>query len=67
MDALAAAMAGLPLSSAKVRVGPPLFWRVPRRGSPEMSPEPIGVLEALFKDPSSTRLLRLVTMVPLPA
>src|SRR3990172_11077305 len=29
---LPASMAGLPVSKACVSVGPPLFWRVPRRG-----------------------------------
>ena len=67
MVASPAAKAGLPGSRARVRVGPPLFARGPRRGSPEMFPEPGEVLEASVIDASSTRLLRLVTMVPLPA
>ena len=66
MVALAAPMAGLPTLKAMVKVGPPLLARVPRSGSPEMFPEPVGVLEAFVIDPSSTRLLVLVPMVPLP-
>ena len=62
-----AAIAGLRAPSAMVKVGPPLFARGPRRGSPEMFPAPGEVLELSFKVPSSTRLLRLVPMVPPPA
>ena len=35
-----ASMAGLPASSAWVRVGPPLSWRAPSRGSPVMGCRP---------------------------
>ena len=57
-------IAALPASSAMVKVGPPLFCKGPRRGSPERSPDPVGVLELLVIDPSSTRLFELVTIVP---
>ena len=65
--ALPALIAALPFNNAIVKVGPPLICRGPRSGSPEMFPDPVGVLEAFVKDPSSTKLLRLVLMVPLPA
>ena len=67
MVASPAAMAGLPGSRARVRVGPPLFAKGPRRGSPEMFPEPGEVLEASVIDASSTRLFLLVTILPVPA
>ena len=66
MVASPAAIAGLPSPSAMVSVDPPLFCRGLRKGSPEMFPEPVGVLEESIIDPSSTRLLRLVPMVPPP-
>ena len=47
MVASPAPMAGLPSRRAMVKVGPPLFWRSPRRGSPLMEP--------FVMDPSSTR------------
>jgi len=49
MVALPVAIAGLPVNSAMVSVGPPLLVRGPRRGSPEIAP--------LVIDPSCTRLL----------
>ena len=58
---------GLELVKAIVSVGPPLFCKVPRRGLPAMFPVPAGELEAFVIDPSWTRLLVLVPMVPVPA
>ena len=55
MVVLPAPMAGLPTPKAMDKVGPPLFCKGPRRGSTAIAPE---------IDPSSTRLLRLVPMVP---
>ena len=66
MVALPVAIAGLPVNSAMVEVEPPWLVRGPRRGSPEMFPVPGEVLEASVIDPFSTRLLRLVPMVPPP-
>ena len=57
---------GLKLVKAMVKVGPPLFCRGPRNGLPIIFPEPAGELSAFVIDPSSTRLLRLVPIVPLP-
>ena len=49
---------GVALVKAMVKVGPPLFARGPRRGSTAVAPD---------REPSSTMLLVLVPMVPLPA
>ena len=66
MVALPAPMATLPLSRAKVWVGPPLFARVPRLISAEV------FVVAQEKDPEDTRLLAAVEgeirfTVPVPA
>ena len=50
-----APIATLPAPRAIVKVGPPLSCRGPSRGSPVIAPD---------IDPSSTRLLVLVPMVP---
>ena len=55
------------VSRAMVKVGPLLFCRTPRLGSPIMFPEPAVVEEEFVIVPSSTRLLRLVPIVPVPA